>query len=274
MKIPPLKIPALKIPWLSSSPALRARARKTSNAILGAPHTLLCLPRHHTGTFWRSLTILAGLTMVYLGVEEARLRATCRSPEELSARELAARHDSPVWVRVQGIAPPAEVAVESSESGSFKGIWLPLVSEEDPRTVVAVLRAPDRGTAASLQTGKRVVVEGMAYFPRPVEEKNLGVYLHWLDRPAADTLRILEIGRTPSGWLGVVLYLVLGLALFAHAFISKWKTPDFGPGDAEGHEQDMLVTLNDYQSDPLPEGVKLEVGHMLDNAWAEVEGQK
>ena len=253
---------------------LSSRLRTIPSTVLKAPHTLLKVPRQHTIAFWRGLCLLCGLSVLYVGYQEAQLRFTCLAPEDLSARELSGRRDSPIWARVDGIAPRAEVAVESTEGGSFKGIWLPLVGPEDPETVLAVLRAPDRATAASLQTGQKVTVEGLAYFPRPTEEKNLGVYLHWLHRPRSPMLRILELGRTPAGWMGIGAWLLVGLGLLALAVAVRWKTPDFGPEPAEMLEtedgEEMLVTLGGYQSEPLPEDVKVEVQEMLDDAWTHV----
>ena len=254
-------------------PDLPVKAVKVARAIVKAPHTLLKLPCRHTLTFWRALIVLVGLGVVYCGVEEAKLRWHCPKPLELTAAGLAENAESPLWARVSGLAPHCEVAVEASEAGSFRGVWLPLVSPNDPTRVVAVLRAPDRNRAASLQNGKLVSVEGLAYYPRPDEVKNLSVYLHWLDRPALPNLRILDLEWRPGSIPGIALYFLLGLGIFAAAFV-RYRQPAFTAEELAGEdyaEEPMMVVFDEYRSEPLPEECKVEVHHMLDHAWSEVE---
>lgn len=254
---------------------LARRAWKVAVAIVKAPCTLLCLPRRYTLTLWRALLVLVALGIVYSGVEEAKLRWRCPRPLEISASSLAETSESPIWARVSGLAPPLEVAVEASEGGNFKGIWLPLVSPDNPGVIAAVLRAPNRGTATALQSGKLVTVEGLACFPKPNEAKNLEVYLHWLGKPVVTNLHIVDLQTRPAGLFGIVLYFVAGLGVFALAFARSMALVLQGEviEAEEGLEEPMTLVFEEYQGQPLAEEAKMEVQLMLDHAWTQVEKQ-
>lgn len=252
-------------------PGLPDRVEKVAGAIVRSPHTLLRLPRRHTLTFWRAIILCVGLGILALGVEELRLRVRCWNQLELTADQLAASPEGPLWVKVSGLAPRAEVAVESSESGSFKGIWLPLATPEKPDTVVAVVRAADRAAANRLQSGSVTKVQGLAYFPRPNELKNLGVYLSWLDKPAIENLRIIDTERAPMTLPLISLYFLAGFAIFVAAFL-QYSEPEFIPEPLdEVDEEDLKVVIDDYRSEPLSEDFKLELSQVIDHAWSEVE---
>ncbi len=233
-------------------------------SLLRLPQAAFGLRRRQALALWKAAIVLAGLSVAYVGYEEARLKIHCWTQAAICAKDLAAEAGSgPLWVRLEALAPPVDVALEASESGTSKGVFFPLVSPGEPGTAVAVVRAPGSGDAFRLQGEHGTVpVEGLAYLPRRGEADNIATYLARLNLRAAPNLRVVELGRTPSSLLAALLWVLAGTGLVAFGLRGLETSPQPAPNS--------IVTITDYENEPLPEDVKVEVRNMLDNVWEEV----
>jgi hypothetical protein len=219
-------------------------------------------------TLGRALAAVAGLCFAYVGFQEAQLRLRCGGQVEVEAGSLAENRDTdPMWVKLHGSVPPVDVGIESSDSGNSKAAWIPLVSPDDPGKAVAIISAADMGDAWFLQSQKgTVTVEGLAFLPRRGEGGNAAGYLSRLKLRAAPGLRVVELGRTPSSLAGSVLLLAAGVFIAVKAL----RNVKLIRSAADSWLEPATVhTLASYESEPLPEEIKVEVRHMLDEVWAE-----
>jgi len=225
---------------------------------------------------WWAALLLMAVCFAYVGFEETRLRLHCPKPMDLTVSELGNETtDGPIWVHFEAAAVPADAAIVTSQSGVKRGVWVPVTAPNEKTTVVAVLQAKDLKEARNMKASEETLqIEGLAYYPSTGTSKILRTYLRQVGLRIAPGLRVVEMGRRPGSLFGSLALLLVGAAVALWAAVGVVRhagRPRHGSKKAQS-----LVGLHSFaelESTPLPEDVRVEVSHMLDDAWNRVRAR-
>ena len=227
---------------------------------------------------FRALLALTALTLAYIGFGEARLKIHCPTPLDLDASSLTAMVDDPgpVWARLEAALPKAKPAMLTTESGTLRGVWLPVTGAKDPGTVVAVLNLDSLDDARSFRASKApLLLEGLASLPSRENAVQLRNYFVSSGFRWAPGFRVLEVGRKPHGLLGSVILITIGIA-GAIASLRGMKFPRFQRRSEVAPGVTALEWTKDPQEAPagvdasLADEIKVQVYHMVSEVWNRV----
>jgi hypothetical protein len=214
--------------------------------------------------------------LAYVGFQETRLRFHCPEPLKLTVTQLGKeKSEGPIWVQFETVPAPAEAGIVTSQSGTKRGVFIPVTDPNDETMAIAVLQAKDLKAAAKMKGSREAIkIQGLAYYPSAGTSKILGTYLRQVGLRGSPHLRVVEVGRTPSRLIGSFALLLVGSALALWAAIGLVRNG--GQSRQSSRKTNSLLGVHKFaelQNPPLPEEVRVEVRHMLDDAWSRVQSQ-
>jgi len=137
-----------------------------------------------------------------------------------------------------------------------------------------VLAAESLLEARGLQDARPAArVEGIARLPSENHSRIIRSYLRALGLRSAPGLRLIELGSRPWSLFTSTALLLAGTV--AAIAVGRQLRRDLRRLlERRGHAAvEEVYTFPEHTSTPLPEEVKVEVRHMLDQAWDQVARQ-